>query len=47
MALFNMPSLLVPVKDIFERFLAKGYGVRRENSKKFNKTYLFKKDNFS
>jgi group II intron reverse transcriptase/maturase len=38
----NRPSLTVPIKDIFERFLERGYGVRRKSNKKLVRATSFR-----
>jgi RNA-directed DNA polymerase len=38
----NRPSLTAPIKDIFERFIEKGYGVRRKSNKKLVRATSFR-----
>lgn len=38
----NRPSLTVPIKDIFERFIEKRYGVRRKSNKKLVRPTSFR-----
>lgn len=38
----NRPSLTAPIKNIFERFIEKGYGVRRKSNKKLVRATSFR-----
>jgi group II intron reverse transcriptase/maturase len=38
----NRPSFTAPIKDIFERFIEKGYGVRRKSNKKLVRATSFR-----
>ena len=42
MVSLNRPSLTAPIKDIFERFIDKGYGVRRKSNKKLVRPISFR-----
>nr|YP_009495511.1 reverse transcriptase [Psammoneis japonica]AWQ64241.1 reverse transcriptase [Psammoneis japonica] len=42
MSSLNRPSLTAPIKDIFERFIEKGYGVRRKSNKKLVRATSFR-----